>query len=46
MLKLYVVAVHVAHLECDCEVEVEKIHEGFSTAYISVEYIRDNSFSP
>jgi hypothetical protein len=41
MLKLFVVAVHVAHFKCECEVEVESIHEGFSAAYISIGYIRD-----
>lgn len=46
MLKLFVVSVHVAHLECESEVEVESIHEGFSAACISIEYVRDNSFSP
>jgi hypothetical protein len=46
MLKLLVVLVYVAHLECDCEVEVEKIQEDLSAAYISIEYIRGNSFSP
>lgn len=46
MLKLFVLSVHVAHLKCECEVEVESIHEGFSASYISIEYFRDNSFSP
>jgi hypothetical protein len=46
MLKLSVVSVHVAHLECECEVEVESIYEGFSAAYISIEYIGDKLFSP
>jgi len=46
MLKLFVVSVHVAHLECECEVEVESIREGFSAAYISIEYVRDNLFFP
>lgn len=46
MLKVFVVSVHVAHLKCECELEVESIHEGFPASYISTEYIKDNSFSP
>ena len=44
LAKLYVKA--ATHFKCECEVEVERIHEGLSAAYISVGYVKENSVSP